>query len=90
MEIRLNTNIDSVPRVSEPRRGARAENALPVDGFARSHALEGRLAEVPDTRPEKVERARDLIGDPAYPPNEAMNGLANLLALKMETLPEEL
>lgn len=90
MEIKLNTSIDSVPRVASPPRTARAAQTPQLDGFASSHALETRLAETPDARPEVVEKARVLISDPAYPPNEAIRKIATLLAMEMQSLPREL
>ena len=60
-----------------------------MDEFANAHALEARLAATPDVRPEVVERAKQLIGDPTYPPSEAIQRIATLLAMETETSPKE-
>jgi hypothetical protein len=57
----------------------------PTDGasFDRSEALNRSLSEAPDVRSEVVERARRLIEDTSYPPPEAINKIADLLAMKL-------
>ena len=83
MEIRPNTNIDSVTRVknapSPPSRPIHADAS--VSAFEGSRALEAQLSDVPEARPDRVARARHLIGDPAYPPRETIQKLAVLLAM---------
>jgi hypothetical protein len=83
MEIRPNLNVDSVARVlstsGQASRPVQADEE--TSAFESSRALEARLNDVSDVRPEKVEQARRLIGDPAYPPRETLQRLAALLAL---------
>jgi hypothetical protein len=50
-------------------------------GFEKSEALEDWLREQPDVRNERVQRASDLIGSPAFPPRETILRLAKLLAI---------
>lgn len=90
MEIKLNASLDSVVRVASGRRAARVSQTPEVDGFASSRALEAKLAATPDVRPEAVDRARVLIGDPVYPANEAIQKIATLLAMEMELSPGEM
>ena len=90
MEIKLNASLDSVVRVASGRRAARVSQTLEVDGFASSRALEAKLAATPDVRPEAVDHARQLINDPVYPPNEAIQKIATLLAMEMEASPREM
>ena len=51
--------------------------------FERSAALNQSLANTPEVRPQAVERARRLIADTSYPPQEAINKIANLLAMSL-------
>ena len=90
MEIKLNARLSSVARIASAQPAARVNHTPEVDGFAGSHALEARLAATPDVRPEAVERAKQLIGDPGYPPNEAIEKIATLLAMEIELLPKEI
>ena len=82
MEIKLNTNLDSVARVQPtPSNASRAiERKSDMPAFENSKALEAQLANLPDVRLDKLERALNLIGQPNYPPVQTMNGLAALLA----------
>ena len=82
MEIKLNTSVDSVARVKAAQSNPSRETNNPIIsvGFESSRALEAQLQQVPDVRLDKLEKALNLIGSPAYPPRETINGLANLLA----------
>lgn len=83
MEIRPNSNIDSVPRVlNAATKASRSVDAdTDVSAFDNSRALEARLRDVPDVRPDKVAQAKHLVGDPEYPPRETIQKIAALLAL---------
>ena len=86
MEIKLNANIDSVARVLNTQTKASRpidSDSNDVSAFENSRALEARLKESPDVRGEKVERARRLIGDPAYPPRQTIHQISALLALQI-------
>lgn len=48
--------------------------------FNASEALARALAETPDVRPEALDRASVIAGNPKYPPSEMIDGIANLLA----------
>jgi hypothetical protein len=83
MEIRLNTNIDFAGRVSQsPAKPSRTiDSGSATQPFEDSRSLESRLDNVPDVRPDKVDDARRMAGDPAYPPRETINRLAALLGM---------
>lgn len=49
--------------------------------FRAVDSLRQALDAVPEVRADVVQRGRELVGDPAYPPSETMRGLASLLAL---------
>lgn len=68
---------------SAARRAPAAAGSEPAS-FEQTQALEQKLARTPDTRPEEVERARSLISDVQYPPEEMMNRLASLLAMHIK------
>ena len=84
MEIKLNTNLDSVARLNNISTKA----SRPVDRpaatteFGSSQALEAQLRALPDVRQEKLKQAQDYIGNPAYPPRETIQRLAALLAIE--------
>lgn len=90
MEIKLNTSLDSVARIMSAQRPIRARQSSEIDAFASSHALEAALAETPDVRAHKIEYARDMIGDPIYPPTEAIQRIATLLAMELEPLAKDI
>ena len=52
--------------------------------FEQTRALEQKLSQVPDSRPDQVDRARALVADVQYPPQEMMNRIASLLALHIK------
>lgn len=85
MEIKLNASLDSVARITSAQRPFRPRQTPEIDGFASSHALEAALAKTPDVRAEKLDYARDMIGDPIYPPTEAIQRIATLLAMELES-----
>jgi hypothetical protein len=62
----------------------------PVDQamFNRSEALDRAFSQVPEVRPEKVARARDLIGQVTYPPRETIAKISELLALTIKPTAE--
>ncbi len=84
MEIKLHSNIDSVARVSNTQ--SKASRPIDADSkdvsvFDNSRALEARLKNLPDVRAEKVANAQRLVADPAYPPRETIQRIAQLLAI---------
>ena len=84
MEIKLNRNIDSVARVvnTQPKASRPIDSDSALSAFENSRALEARLEQLPDVRPEKLEMGRRLVGDPAYPPRETIQRIAALLAME--------
>jgi hypothetical protein len=86
MEIEFNTNKVGKPDPGQPV--SRPDAAKPVredaPSFPNIDALETKLKEVPLVRHEKVQRAKALISDVKYPPDEMLVGIANLLAMRMK------
>jgi hypothetical protein len=82
MEIKVNTRYAAspVPAPSADRQEKTMAEAVPFEGI---WALEEKLRALPDIRPEKVAEARDQIADVAYPPDEMLESIANLLAIHL-------
>jgi hypothetical protein len=84
MEIDTNINVSAVNKLIPTKRSSPAAQAVPADNsFASSAALEGALKSIPDVRAAAVDRARQLIADPNYPPAETISKLASFLAGKL-------
>ncbi|MEY4692435.1 MAG: hypothetical protein RIT19_2760 [Verrucomicrobiota bacterium] len=69
------------------RNITRRENpAAPTDGqdFSQTDALRGALDNLPSSRPERVQRARELAEQIEYPPAKTIRQLSDLLAVKMQ------
>jgi hypothetical protein len=56
-----------------------------MEPFEMTAALESKLNEIPLVRPEVVSRAKTLVADVQYPPNEVLNSLSTLLALHINS-----
>jgi len=84
MEIKFNTEIQSVARTNAG--AARPSAAAAADGqlsLQNSKALDQALAEVPDVRPDAVERGKALVASVPYPPLETIHRIARLLAYEL-------
>lgn len=82
MRIENKTHTQPVERSTGPQR---AETPKPSEQdrteFRAVDSLRGALDALPEVRADVVQRGRELVGDPAYPPTETMRGLAHLLAI---------
>lgn len=86
MEVNSNQNIDAAHRVLINRASSqRMPREADTASFERVAALDRALRETPVVRPEVVARAKELISDVKYPPAAAIEGIAALLALKLDT-----
>jgi len=68
---------------SSAKRSTRALKKLSEKVPPNPHSLKQTLQELPDSRPEAVARARQLIADPDYPPQETQQILAQHLAIRL-------
>jgi hypothetical protein len=85
MEIDFNTN--PVGKPAPAQAAAQSTPSRPVNESAPFEAidsLEAKLRQLSDLRPDLVERGKSLASDVKYPPDEILNGIANLLAMKLE------
>jgi hypothetical protein len=82
MHIEPNRNLEPSARPETPRAPARRPRMEPSEpAFQHSAALDRSLNRAPDVRAEKVQRARELVGDVSYPPPQTMRRIAQLLAI---------
>lgn len=90
MQVHLNNNANPVAFAGPQKPPVRAPDTGPSPGpqFQAAQALNGALIQLPDARPEVVERAKSLIHDPEYPPMEAIRKISSLLAMNLSDLPE--
>lgn len=84
MEIEFNPNRVVKPNPSapaiKPEATRRSAEELPLRTVV---TLDERLRNLPSVRPEKVQRAKLLIGQVKYPPEEMLDRIANLLAMRI-------
>ena len=85
MEIEFNTGNVGKP---DPGKPVTKKEAVPAPreeaSFEQTAALQQKLKDLPPIRHEKVERAKGLVADVKYPPDEMLVGIANLLAMRMK------
>jgi hypothetical protein len=86
MEIQFNSNMVPVsgPIRKSPQNPA-AQASQPSASFTGADALNQALQQAPESRAEVVQRAKELVAQNDYPPPELMNGLAKLLAAKLNS-----
>lgn len=85
MEINPNRPLDqSIPvgLSAKAKQSAPATNDAEAS-FEQSAELNSSLQATPDSRPEVVSRAEDLVSSSAYPPREMIQRIANLLAANL-------
>jgi hypothetical protein len=84
MEIEFNPS--RVPRVEPNQIAARANASASADqtSFPGSVALQDRLKNISDVRPEKVAAAQSLVADTKYPPGDVLDRIAVLLAINLK------
>lgn len=86
MDIKPNNHIDPASRIAAtPVRSRPAGGRTDSATFDRAQALEQALQLTPAVRPENVDRARQLLSDVKYPPDETIRKIATLLAMNLES-----
>ncbi len=84
MQVNPSHQNDPVGQTEFVRRPATPSTGAADDtSFEQSTALTRSLSLTPDVRPDVVARARELIADVNYPPEEAINKISDLLAMKI-------
>ena len=89
MEIKSNMGAGGVPEMTPSKRSAQSSQSS-SDGvsFTSSQALDAALESSPNVRPEQVQRARELINDPNYPPMVTIRKFSALLAIHIDSVNE--
>lgn len=89
MQVNPSHQNDPVGQTEFVKRSAIPSRAN-TDGasFDKSAALNRSLADIPDVRPDRVSRAKQLIADVNYPPQEAIKKISDLLAMKLREAKE--
>jgi hypothetical protein len=82
MEVRLDTEIISIPRMANfPSKPSSPAARAQEVSFAQTDAINGALAQTPAVRPEEVQRAKTLLSSEHYPPQVMMEKISRLLAV---------
>jgi hypothetical protein len=87
MEINLDVNARKVlPDAAPPPAQRLPGSSNPTNTeFRAAAALDRALESRPDIRPERVQEAKLLVGQPTYPPRETIQKLASLLAMHLDS-----
>ena len=85
MDIQRTGTLDTVSKAhrNTSRRDVTAP-AVDDQDFSQTDALRGALDNLPSSRPERVQRARELAEQIEYPPAKTIRQLSDLLAVKMQ------
>jgi hypothetical protein len=84
MEIDFNPG--RVPKMEPSQTAARPSASAAADetSFPNTAALLDRLKNQSDIRPDVVARAKELISDSKYPPDDVLDRIAVLLAINVK------
>lgn len=86
MEISNNMNVSGVNGFVPPgRSAAAARTASDTASFTGSATVEADLKNLPDIRPEAVDRAKQLIGDTHYPSSAMVRQLSQFLSSHLKS-----
>lgn len=90
MEINTNLNAGAAGRIGPSRPPAPPAKVVTDEAvFSQSSALSDALNSLPAARVEAVERARNLVEDVHYPPQETIHRISNLLAMHLSADPTD-
>jgi hypothetical protein len=91
VKIDTNMNVSGVNGPIPPgRSAAAAKTALDTASFSGAAGVDASLASLPDSRPEAVERARQLINDPTYPSSQVVKQISQFLTPQLISENEQL
>ena len=84
MEIEFNPG--RVPKVEPSQTVARPNASAAADdtSFRSTPALQDKLKNQSDVRPDVVARAKELVSDSKYPPDDILDRIAVLLAINVK------
>ncbi len=81
MQVNPTGNINVTGSITRPANSNPVRPDRDQAEFVNSETIDQALRAQPDVRPEAVEKAKSLVEDATYPPDETVRRLANLLAL---------
>lgn len=81
MQVNPSSNSGAVDGMNEAATVRRSRPESDGASFADSEALNRALQRTPDVRADEVSRAKGLVDDAKYPPEEGVKRIANLLAI---------
>ncbi len=86
MQIEPNTSASAVSRMTTaplvvPKPVPAADSAA----FDRTAALNQALKDAAEARPEKVQMAQQLLGHVSWPPSQALQQIATLMAMHLDS-----
>ena len=86
MKVNTNSGVTGVGGPVSPKRPAPAASKAPeAPSFAGATELETALKSAPDSRPEAVDRARELLNDASYPSPDTLKKISGLLAANSDS-----
>ena len=84
MEINLNASrIVQAGALQPPAKREPFPTARDAAAFSDTAALRAALNQIPEVRPQAVERAKELTASIDYPPPAAVDSIARLLAMHL-------
>lgn len=84
MEIEFNPSRAASSPVNQPTAKSQSKPLLESMSPGNAQALKTAVNNLPLSRADQVERARALVSDAAYPSNDVLNAVANLLAKNIQ------
>jgi hypothetical protein len=86
MEINTNMNVSGVNGlIPRGRSTAAANTASDTASFTGAAGVDAALESLPESRPDAVELARQLISNPGYPSSDTMKQLSEFLASRLNS-----
>jgi len=87
MEIHFHSSVPPVGTVAPPPKTSvrQAQSDEQLVTLENVQALRSALANTPDSRPDAVARATQLVGRVEYPPPETIQKISHLLAMHLQS-----
>ena len=85
MRADTNSELSRAARIQAPTLSRKAPTESNTVNLAESHALDAALKAMPEMRAEQVARAEELIRDPGYPSDKAVDQVAEILARRLSS-----
>ena len=83
MEINFSPNQVPLAPINVPAKGQQSPSVSEAPPLQAMSELQRKLNDLPVTRPDKMQAVQQALSDVKYPPDELLNGIAHLLAIKI-------